>query len=385
MNRFNFANSNRRTGWTGLLFCLAGLSICAGCTPLPKFSDNWFTGSKNTETVVPDRLLPIWTDTVLHQPGEKGVRGFGGRIYFYEQGNEKPVTVDGNVTVYVFDGDHNAADAARPLKKYIVTADQLKDLASTSKLGISYNIWSPWEEVGGASQKLNLIARFDGTQGGTVISSSATKLLPGIDSPADTFESQQYSDLPERNFAVQQANFVEPEEVENKQSSPETTIFSIDLPSSLERKINAADMTGAEVNATETDIETSRKNEELDPNLDQLLDPTKRNLRFKSELKQPISQEEQTTDLSNSGNRPTNGYRSETGTDTRPYSNTQVSLGKVGGHERVIGQPLRSHSGFRRFRARSESTAPQGSSGLRTQPHRATWQNGLPPTPRSIR
>ena len=53
-----------------------------GCQFAPKTSTmNW--PWKNVNKEIPDRILPIWTDTVLHQPNQPGVRGFGGRIYFY--------------------------------------------------------------------------------------------------------------------------------------------------------------------------------------------------------------------------------------------------------------------------------------------------------------
>ncbi|MEZ6106210.1 MAG: secretin N-terminal domain-containing protein [Pirellulaceae bacterium] len=52
---------------------------------------------KETEPVLPDRILAVWSDTVLHQPGQPGVRGFGGRLFFYEDESTEPVPVDGGV------------------------------------------------------------------------------------------------------------------------------------------------------------------------------------------------------------------------------------------------------------------------------------------------
>ena len=106
-----------------VILLLSGLLFAPGCARLTVPGTNWLTGSQETGMEIPDRLLPIWTDTVLHQPNQRGVRGFGGRIYFYKEGEDKPVPVDGNLTVYVFDGDYDAVDATRPLKKYIITSE----------------------------------------------------------------------------------------------------------------------------------------------------------------------------------------------------------------------------------------------------------------------
>ncbi|MEC9092294.1 MAG: hypothetical protein VX438_06280, partial [Planctomycetota bacterium] len=176
------------TSWIVVVLVLVQFS---GCSRFTSTQWNWFAAAEPTDFEIPERILPIWTDTVLHQPNQKGVRGFGGRLYFYSEGSEKPIPVDGNVTVYVFDGDYSAEGSSQPLKKYVIKAEQLKTLGSHSTLGYSYSTWIPWEEVGGPSRKLNLITRFDGVHGGTVISSSSTKLLPGVDTPAESVEAAQ--------------------------------------------------------------------------------------------------------------------------------------------------------------------------------------------------
>ena len=50
--------------------------------------------------MLPTIVLPIWTDTVLHQTGKPAVRGFGARVYFYEREGADPIQVDGSITVY---------------------------------------------------------------------------------------------------------------------------------------------------------------------------------------------------------------------------------------------------------------------------------------------
>jgi len=129
---------------------------------------------------MPEKLLAVWSDSVLHQPGLPGVRGFGGRIYFYQTEGADPVKVDGALAVYVFDADQLDPYNQKPLRKFAFTADQFQDHFSSTTLGPSYSVWLPWDEVGGQARKLSLIARFEGRAGGTALSDPVIKLLPGL-------------------------------------------------------------------------------------------------------------------------------------------------------------------------------------------------------------
>ncbi len=64
----------------------------------------------------PDRVIALWTDTVLTRSDSPPVRGFGGRLMFYEGKNEKPIKVEGTLVVYAFDenGPRSEQRSARP-------------------------------------------------------------------------------------------------------------------------------------------------------------------------------------------------------------------------------------------------------------------------------
>lgn len=393
-DRQDFRPTGFRPGWRGPILgaLLLSLTMSCGCAPLTSGVGNWFTDESKSVSVVPDRIMPIWTDTVLHQPNQPGVRGFGGRIYFYKNGADTPIAVDGSLTVYVFDGNYKAEDATRPIKKYIITASQLKDLESKTALGVSYNVWIPWEEVGGPSRKLTLIARFDGIAGGTVISESSNKLLPGIDSPANEFRSStrtgepnpltplKHSNVPnERNpigDRASQANYQQPDRSRTK--NQENTIFSINLPSSLERKINAA---GSSPPQTPTLSPTPAKKSES-PSKE--VSPTN-NLRsdFTTEqLSNTIHSPDSASVRPGITNGPTTPGNDANFSDS-PASH--VELGRVGSAGSVSSRKLQAHFGPRRYRARNESAARREPFAIRTQPHPATWQSGLQPTPRHSR
>ncbi len=159
----------------GLLLTLVGCQFVPDYQPLKL---NPF--ARDQADAVPDRMMVIWSDTVLHQPQKPGIRGFGGRVYFYRGDEPKPVTVDGGLVVYAFDGDDVSYDATRPEKKYVFTADQFSEHMSHTDMGPSYSVWLPWDEIGGPNRRLSLIARFEGRSGGVVISKPMTKLLPGV-------------------------------------------------------------------------------------------------------------------------------------------------------------------------------------------------------------
>ncbi len=75
--------------------------FCAGCqltggVPTPDFSALKPAGP-------PAQGAAAWNYCVQHLEDGTSRRGFGGRVYFYDQSAEKPVKVDGNVIVYAYD------------------------------------------------------------------------------------------------------------------------------------------------------------------------------------------------------------------------------------------------------------------------------------------
>jgi len=168
-------------GRTLLLLCscvLPMLTACQFAPKAPQWPSHWFGEEK--EKPIPDRMLVIWTDTVLHQPQLPGVRGFGGRVFFYQGKETTPIEVDGGLAIYAFDANALASAGNKPERKFVFTADQMAEHMSKSDMGPSYSIWVPWDEVGGMVRQLSLIARFEGRSGGVVISDPTIKLLPGL-------------------------------------------------------------------------------------------------------------------------------------------------------------------------------------------------------------
>ncbi|MEM7316478.1 MAG: hypothetical protein AAF497_25365 [Planctomycetota bacterium] len=164
------------------------LFLTVGCSTLPKTDD--FTLAKLARKkqaeapIIPDRILAIWKDTVLHRQGQPAQRGFGGRLFFYKDGDAHPIEIEGSIIVYAFDATETDARVA-PEKKFVFPAETLHKHYSKCSIGDSYSFWLPWDKVGGETRQISLITRFEGTHGGVLISEPASKLLPGVSKSLD--------------------------------------------------------------------------------------------------------------------------------------------------------------------------------------------------------
>ena len=176
----NILGSPARFGATFCLFSMLAIAFLSGCQFSPKRIPKGWSWGGDEKSVLPDRILAVWTDTVLHQPNQPGVRGFGGRIFFYEKDNNDPIEVNGSLAIYVFDADDDDPENQRPVRKYLYTAEEFAGHMSKTTIGPSYSVWLPWGDVSGPQQRLSIIARFEGTKGGTTISDPTIKLLPGV-------------------------------------------------------------------------------------------------------------------------------------------------------------------------------------------------------------
>ncbi len=231
------------------MLCLTLLTVMIvlpGCQFAPKQPFAW-PWSKPKEKKVPERILPVWTDTVLYQTNQAGVRGFGGRIYFYEKSATDPIEVDGAMAVYVFDADNDELHEQKPLRKFVFTSEQFANHMSRTSIGPSYSIWLPWGEVGGPPLRLSLIARFEGTQGGTVISDPTIKLLPGVPVRSGLAKGSDSSSTMQlaghaRPAGESQGDTTEPAAKSRRQ------VETIDLPPSFQRHLLPKDRENNETN-----------------------------------------------------------------------------------------------------------------------------------------
>lgn len=239
----------RRLHAFAILAVLVMLGIsCCGCQFAPKKMPSVWPWDKEEPKELPDRILAVWSDTVLHQKGLPGVRGFGGRIYFYKKDSTDPIEVDGGLAVYVFDADDLSPASQQPLRKFVFTPDQFESHMSKTSIGPSYSVWIPMSEVGGPQMRLSLIARFEGRDGGSTISDPTIKLLPGIPKQEAVAKSTKKEGHGGSKSPVQQASYSEALDVDSdpatdqakRHSRKDREVQTIDLPPSFQRHIQPA-------------------------------------------------------------------------------------------------------------------------------------------------
>ena len=103
--------------------------------------------------------------------------------WYYQARREKddPVRVEGQLVVYAFDETDRAPHETQPTRRYIFPKDEFARHESDSKLGASYSVWLPWDEAGGPSKKISLIARFEPEGGPIVLGEQTRHMLPGVE------------------------------------------------------------------------------------------------------------------------------------------------------------------------------------------------------------
>ena len=226
---------------------LLSLVILCGCSSFTKNFDlskriPWM----DTDSIVdnPQRVTVLWTHTILNQQGLRGVRGFGGRLMFHANPNEKPVRVEGTLTVYAFDETKQTATV--PERKFLFTPEQFENHYSKTKLGHSYSIWVPWDEVGGEPRRINLLVRFEPKNGSMIMSENSLQVLPGIEAETDKYdESAPSSEEDPLAGEIQQAGFQQSSRSKALQAPAKITPLreaiesdTINLPLNFARRLN---------------------------------------------------------------------------------------------------------------------------------------------------
>lgn len=133
----------------------------------------------------PTKMAVMWSHDVLSAPGTPPTRGFGGRIYFYND-RSQTIPVDGELIVHGFDDTQkreSAADKNIPDKRFRFTAEQFTKNFSESDIGASYSVWIPWDAVDGVQKEITLVPTFKGSKGEIVQGAPAKTVLPGRTAP----------------------------------------------------------------------------------------------------------------------------------------------------------------------------------------------------------
>jgi hypothetical protein len=150
----------------------------------------------------PVKLAVTWTPDTIIQTGRTPTRGFGGRVFFYDD-KSKSVPVEGTLVVHGFD-DSNIDDPAGT-KRFEFTPEQFTRHFSQGDLGASYSIWIPWDAIGGEQKRISLVTSFKSTSGKPIQGIPATMMLPGS-TPEETEADEIAQMSPQYQRYLQAAN-----------------------------------------------------------------------------------------------------------------------------------------------------------------------------------
>lgn len=243
-----------------ILIAAAGLMIASGCqSTMPAMSSiasNPFQAKAASpaepeiEYQSPARMAVIWRETTVSAPGAKSTRGFGGRVYFYDGSNET-VRVDGDLIVYAYDDSNHSDDQSRvPDRKYVFRASDLQKRHSVTGLGDSYNIWLPWDKIGGERKTIALVPIFKPKEGMMPKSDHSIAVLSGKTPTSTNFTQEQVdsADSQIRQVAMtvpagarnQVSNLMMAGEDTEGESDSTVRTSTFEVPRSLANRMNRA-------------------------------------------------------------------------------------------------------------------------------------------------
>jgi hypothetical protein len=158
--------------------------------------------------------------------GENPMRGFGGRIYLYDQDMIRPVKAKGAIVVYIFDEDGRMPGDEKPNEGLVFNEKVLnsKGVYKKSKVGHSYNLWVPIDAAGpdGEAKKISLIVRYIPEKGGSSITSpQATACLPGRRNGETMVAQQTHQVVSQRPVVPERARLTEERMIEASGGRPQ--------------------------------------------------------------------------------------------------------------------------------------------------------------------
>ena len=148
-----------------------------GCSTVPTVGSSslksFLPGQKKQEEPYPKpvKMAATWAPDTLSAPGKKTTRGFGGRLFFYNE-KSQAIPVEGELMIVGY-LDNQIEGVPAQAKRFGFTKEQFTRHFSQSDLGASYSVWIPWDAEGGPGQKITLVPSFT-TPDGHVVQGAPT-------------------------------------------------------------------------------------------------------------------------------------------------------------------------------------------------------------------
>jgi hypothetical protein len=203
------------------------------------------------EAKEPYKLTIIWSDAVYTTAGKPPTRGFGGRVFFYDAA-ENPVPVDGELMIFAFDDSKPGGPGEKPDRQYAFTREHLQNHYGPSKLGPSYSIWVPWQQIGGEKRNISLLPVFTSASGKVVMGQQVPielpgkqpehlieDLPPGVRSPA-AGQHAMGSSVQQASHTASADGFFFDDAPRRTPQFPGVQTTTLNVPPTLQRQMNAA-------------------------------------------------------------------------------------------------------------------------------------------------
>jgi hypothetical protein len=176
------------TTWLGILGCLS-----SGCATL-NFPWEQQKVSKASPQNPAVQIVCLWEQAEGRDPNGVPCRGFAGQILFLGNRQAKPVEIEGDVRIYLFDNVGTPDEQSRPLRQYDFDNESWKLHLTSTAVGPSYSVFVPYVRRGQANAQCALRVRLTPKDGPTLFSEFSSLPLKGASHvPESTIVSQPVS------------------------------------------------------------------------------------------------------------------------------------------------------------------------------------------------
>lgn len=174
------ARISTRMAAAGILGLGLILAAIAGCSHLPlKSGDTVQTPGKPGDGPPPNEIICLWQPAQGSGLNGLPTRGVAGQILFFSNAGPKPIPVDGDIRIYLFDDQGTAADQGKPIHVFDVTSEEWQARLYPGPLGPTYQAFIPYVRGGREEVHCAIQMRLTPKNGRPVYSPMASVTLPG--------------------------------------------------------------------------------------------------------------------------------------------------------------------------------------------------------------
>ncbi len=177
--------SRCRTSFVLLAVCMLLTSV--GCSSLTAQRTNFKAATQLNPAV---RCLCLWQQAEGLGPNGRQCRGFAGQVFFFAGQDDIPVTVDGDVKVYVFADAGSATDQGKPVHQANFTGAEMRATLSKTQFGPAYNLFVPCPTADYHEASCALRLRLNRPDGSHLFSDMTNVKLTGTPRPQDETQPQ---------------------------------------------------------------------------------------------------------------------------------------------------------------------------------------------------